>query len=32
MLLYNKYREYIHLAIAVYGSMTYYFLNIDKSL
>jgi hypothetical protein len=32
MLLYNKYREYIHLAIAVYGSMTYYFLNIDHKI
>ena len=32
MLIYNKYREYIHLAIAVYGSMSYYFLEMDHQI
>ena len=32
MLLYNKYREYIHLAIAIYGSMVYYFLDISHKI
>ena len=32
MLLYNKYREYIHLVIAIYGSMAYYFLEMDHQI
>ena len=32
MLLYNKYREYIHLAIAIYGSMAYYFLDMENQI
>ena len=31
-MLYNKYREYIHLAIAIYGSMAYYFLEMDHQI
>jgi hypothetical protein len=32
MLLYNKYREYIHLFIAIYGTIAYYFLEIEHKI